>query len=191
MYEAELKFQINHKNLAKLEKRLLFFEPRSVLTITYTDAYYDDSDNTLYSSEKELRIRKRHESLHSPADVFLTFKDKPFDLQSRSKPEFEISVDDEYKLIQILEFLGYRKIIDFSKYCRLFTFIYRSFELKATLVRLDGIKDHFLELEISIDSLDATFKALDTLYHFSGQLGVPKESFTNEYYTDMVLGQKG
>ena len=188
MYEAELKFRIDKENLPELEEKLLSFHPSSVLKFIYVDTYYDDPDNSLYQTEKELRIRRKYAAHSSKAEFLLTFKDIPFDFRSGSKPEYEISVDDADTLEKILDLLGFKKKGAFSKHCILYTLTHKSYEVKAALVSLDKIEDLFLELEITVESLDHTTVALSLLHDFSELLGLSEVNFTKEYYTDMLLG---
>jgi predicted adenylyl cyclase CyaB len=186
MYEAELKFRISEENRSEIQERLLSFEPLSVLDLTCLDLYFDDSTHSFSSSEKELRIRKRYGPHLSDEEVFLTFKDSPFDPPSRSKPELEISVDDGEKLEEILMSLGFKKWLEIKKHCTLYTFEHSSYQVEAALVRVDGVEGYFLELEIGVETLKDSAEALTVLSRISKQLGMSKESFTNEYYTDIV-----
>lgn len=122
MLEVELKAIVSDER--QVEKALMKLNPGKVEVVSYNDVYFDSRDGLLRSSGRELRIRKIS---NGHTKIVLTYKDEPFDGQTLSKPEYEVTVDiEDYDTIKhMIQMLGYPIDIEFTKFCRNYYLTYK------------------------------------------------------------------
>ena len=183
MYEVELKAKLNNYEFTKAE--LLKQKPISTYPVDYYDRYYD-LNNALNSTEKELRLRTKTTIDTAEPRHVLTFKESPFDVESKSKPEFETEVLDSEATETILNQLGYTKTLSYTKHCEIFKFIYEGLQVEVALVRLDKLKDAFLEIETLTPYQEKTDTLFKLLYDFLEGIKIKKDQLTTSYYVDLI-----
>src|SRR5579872_2989907 len=105
MYEAELKFTLSDSDYSRILEILVETWGETSEHVTYRGRYYDLRAGTLADTERELRLR---ELVRGGSRTWkLTAKAPPFDPRSRSKEEFETSVEDGEVVASILEVVGF------------------------------------------------------------------------------------
>lgn len=154
-------------------------------TVTYDDTYFDDSDASLTTAGRELRVRAIT-AADGATQHLLTYKDPAVDDATGSKPELELTVSAADTMAQIMERLGYRPTLSFQKHCENYRFTARDREMTATIVTVPELGDTtFLELETQADE-DAFAAALADLRAVLEELGVSDDQLTTELYTEAV-----
>lgn len=94
-------------------------------------------------------------------------------------------------MAQILERLGYRKVISFRKDCENYRFTARGRPLTATIVTVPELGGAtFLELETQSEE-DGLADALADLRAVLEEIGVSDGELTTELYTDAVARSRG
>jgi len=191
MFEAELKYRMDaaqyDRILAKL-KALPGCEDHG--TYLYHDQYFDDADRSVSGSQREVRLRTVIDEQAETAESFLTYKHPPFDQETRSKEEEESPVQNPDSIEDMLEEDGYYPYLEFEKHCHGLELPWQDKRIEVALVRIDGIKDHFIELEILEESQEDAEADLSQLRAFAAELGLGEAQRTSEYYTDMVAAMR-
>lgn len=181
MFEVELKARIRDRS--SVVAALAGLCVAGMKEAVYDDTYFDSLDRALSLSERELRLRT------VTGDVvrhILTYKETPFDKASRSKPEYETSVDDPEAVKTMLAGLGYRPRISFVKKCLNASVRYQDNDVLVTLVRMPELGTDFIELEIMVGEQERTEDAFRVLYDLADRLGICRTDMTSEYYSDMI-----
>lgn len=185
MYEFEMKFEITETEHKKINEELKnYFLDSS----TYTDMYLDNSSNNLRISERELRIRKK--SSEGNIHTYITYKGSPFDENTKSKPEYEVEIEDENTMKQILLGLGFKEFISFRKECTNFSVPFMETILFVTTVYIEELKRYFIEIEIKTDTTDETESLSRNIIKFAGNLDIDEDRLTTEYYIDAIDNQR-
>jgi adenylate cyclase class 2 len=187
MLEVELKAVVSDER--QVEKALMKLEPEKVETVSYHDVYFDSGDGLLRSSGRELRIRKIS---NGHTKIVLTYKDEPFDVQTLSKPEYEVAVDiEDYENIKhIIQMLGYPVDIEFTKFCKHYYLTYNGEKVLATLVKIPELASCFIEAESLVETMEETADAMENLKNLLAVSGISQSDITNEYYTDLVRASR-
>jgi adenylate cyclase class 2 len=111
MLEVEAKVKVD--SLDAVAVRLESLEARLIDKLVQRDCYFDDRDNRLAASDKGLRIRRQ--SSAGIDKVLLTYKGKRGKSQFKSRPEYEVQVDDYDNMVSALDGLGYKVALSFVK----------------------------------------------------------------------------
>jgi adenylate cyclase class 2 len=181
--EAELKARLWHpeKVASALRSRA---EPERA---DYFDTYYDNDAGFLDRGQRELRLRTQA-TAHGNGHV-LTYKDRPVDAVSGSKPEHETELTQPAALDILFRALGYQPVISLTKHCENFRFDHEGRSVLATIVRVPELEGTFLEVETMVAEGDVN-AALAALHRLLTQLGVSEDSLTTELYTEAVAAQR-
>lgn len=181
MLEVELKARIN--NIKEHEDLIKRLSPLKIEIVTYYDTYLDTEDAILRIDDRELRVRSITDG---KSEVILTYKDKPFDEETKSKSELEVKLDNHEGMIEILKGLGFIIDIIITKRCKNYYFNYMGYPILATLVRIEELDSWFIEIETLVKMLDQVCTAKNTLYELFSYLNISRSAITAEYYTDLV-----
>ena len=181
MYEVEIKVRV--KNIKDTHDLLQKLSPTLVEEVSYYDTYFDNELREFTNEEKELRVR---EITNGKKKVILTFKDNPFDKSTKSKPEFEVSLDNRNAAVEIFTRLGYVVDITLIKKCMNYYFEFEKKHVLGTMVRIQELESTFLELEIMVERVEKIEEAKNTLNLILSYLNISKSDITSEYYTDLV-----
>ncbi|MGB5941549.1 MAG: class IV adenylate cyclase [Leeuwenhoekiella sp.] len=183
MHEVELKAIL--KNPEQTKQRLLARDPVSFSQLKYEDFYFD-RDNSLDKEEKELRLRIKTNLGSGVSKTLLTFKDSPFDAKSKSKPEFETSVEDFKNTREILLRLGYSVTASYTKNCEIFNFDYHGCEMEVALVTINGLENTYLEIETLTEDKQDIDRLFKLLHGFLSRIGITEADLTSAYYVDAL-----
>jgi len=184
MYEAELKFTLSDSDYSRILEILVETWGETSEHVTYRDRYYDLRAGTLADTERELRLR---ELVRGGSRTWkLTAKAPPFDPRSRSKEEFETSVEDGEVVASILEVVGFSPTISYIKECEKFDLDIHGSRVEIVLVIISELRNRFVELEMPATSKKAARENLTALRALAHDLTVPSSGETSAYYTDLV-----
>ncbi|MEH6656171.1 class IV adenylate cyclase [Leeuwenhoekiella marinoflava] len=183
MYEVELTARL--KNHDQTRKAILKLSLDSQYRLDYDDRYFD-KDNTLTEEDQEFRLRTKTNLDSGEAKHYLTFKDKPFEKVTRSKPEYESIVLDHHNTEQILLHLGYIKTAHYTKHCEIFNLNYNEASVEIALVQFDELEDSFIEIETSTANHSETDALFEKLYRLLAELELSKDDLTEDFYIEMI-----
>ena len=184
IYEVEIKARIDQGEYKRLCK---YLNPFFINASIYEDAYYDNKSGLLAEDERELRIRKI--KTQNNTKCLLTYKDKPFDERTKSKPEYEVEVENAEVMKAIITKLGYVEKVDLTKECINYELQKSRYKLKITLVYIKRIKQYFVEIEVPEKDKSRISMANAILYECLNELMVDQSKLTNIYYTDLIKNQ--
>ncbi|MFI5987395.1 class IV adenylate cyclase [Streptomyces sp. NPDC051555] len=186
MIEAELKARVQDRAalLAQLET---LAKGRSEV---YRDTYYDTAAGELAGRDAELRVRTV-EGASGTARTVLTYKSAAVDAASGSKPEHETRVEDAAAVHAVVQGLGYRPVIAFTKHCKNYHVVVRGRRMLATVVQVPEIGDGatFIEVETMTED-EGLDDALADVRELLADLGIGDADLTRELYTDAVRAHR-
>lgn len=189
MYEVELKAV-----LYNIESTLAAIETFDIISkeeVIYDSIYFEfDSDNKLTIDHKELRLRIIKDSNSKTSKTLLTYKDPPFDIFSRSKPEVEIEISNSADGIEILKKLGYQIMMRFEKRCTNINLMHQETELFITIAYVSELEQSFIEVESPTEFLKDIDHRFKVVRDFLTQIGIKDEELTNEYYTEAIMKKR-
>ncbi|MBF6134123.1 class IV adenylate cyclase [Nocardia otitidiscaviarum] len=184
MIEAEYKARLS--DVGSVRRRLARLATPDV--VRYHDVYFDQPDESLSKSDRELRLRTIVGARGSKH--LLTFKDATVDPETGSKPEHETVIENRDAAESIIVRLGYRPTIAFTKDCENYTFTMAGRTMVATVVTVPEIAGVFLELETQVSGQDELPQALADLRVVLANLGVGEDQLTTELYTSAVADSR-
>lgn len=179
MIEAEIKARLVDPDAVR--RQLEQWAPG--VAETYADTYFDTPDQALAAQQRELRVR----TVAGPDGTRhrLTFKDRPVDAATQSKPELEMTVSDPVEAAAILTGLGYPAELAFTKECVNFEVTRRGRRFLATVVTVPEIAGTFLEVETQAREDDVE-PALAAVRSLLAELGIGEGEWTIDAYTEAV-----
>ncbi len=184
MFEVELKAIL--KNKKSITATIESYDFSSKEELSYESIYFD-SNNTLSNSQRELRLRCIKDKRSSIIKNLITYKDPPFDVFSRSKPEIEIEINDLEKSIALLKKLGYEICLRFEKKCINYKLEYQGLELLITLAFVEELGQNFIEVESPTSDEKEFEHRFSIIKSFLSEIGIKDEDLTNQYYTEAIL----
>lgn len=157
-YEIEAKYRVKDldKVLKYISKRLGL---KKYMTCIETDYYFNHPCRDFRQTDEALRVRRvLCQDLES---IVLTYKGPREDseLGIKKRIEIETIVNDLYKILMILEKLGFKQVIVFSKERT----TYKNEDLVVTIDKLYGIGT-FMEIETS--SMEVIKTIREDLAHY-------------------------
>ncbi|MFD2826166.1 class IV adenylate cyclase [Leeuwenhoekiella polynyae] len=183
MYEVELTARL--KNYDQTREIIQKLNPISQFQLDYDDRYFD-KNNKLTAEDQEFRLRTKTNLDSGESKHYLTFKDKPFDKVTRSKPEYETIVLDHHNSEQILFHLGYTKTAHYTKHCEVFNLNYEGAAVEIALVQFDELQDSFIEIETTTAKHAETDALFEKLYRLLADLELSKDDLTEDFYIEMI-----
>ena len=111
MLEIELKLKV--ESLEPIARKLAQLGAEFDGDFIQTDAYYDDSEDSLVNSDRCLRIRK-HKN-HLGEAIELTYKGARENHRFKSRREIGLKVEKAEELAAVFKHLGYKERLAFEK----------------------------------------------------------------------------
>lgn len=149
----------------------------------YRDTYFERPGAGFGPEGCELRIRTV-ESANGVHHV-LTFKEPPVHAASRSKPEYQTSVDDSATAVHILTGLGFDAVLSFIKQCASYRLTRGGREFLATVVTVPELEGTYLEVG-SLTEASEVAGVLDEIRELLRDLGVRDDELTAGTYNAAV-----
>jgi len=109
--EIELKLKV--ESLEPTAKKLAQLGAEFEGDFIQTDAYYDDSEDSLVNSDRCLRIRK-HKN-HIGEAIELTYKGARENHRFKTRREIGLKVEKAKELAELFQELGYKEKLEFEK----------------------------------------------------------------------------
>ncbi|KYC45078.1 MAG: CYTH domain protein [Candidatus Methanofastidiosum methylothiophilum] len=138
MLELEMKAKINKYTRGRIEQILRMAE--LLEEKTEEDIYFSSPIRDFKETDEALRIR------YSGDKAILTYKGPKLDKISKSREEYEAFVSGDIE--QILEKLGYKKVLNVRKNRKIY--LYKEFKIS-----IDDVEDlgEYLEIELKSDNI--------------------------------------
>ncbi len=188
MYEVELKAILVKPQ--EVIRKLEATEINSYAEVHYEDVYFAP-DVQFIHEERELRVRKKTDIHTSHVEVVLTYKDRPFDVVSKSKPEYEVRLSDFETGLVILKGLGFKIDVRFEKLCKNYSIRFQNEVIEVTIAEIPQLEHQYIEVECRTENISETGKLFELLDGFLHDIGIREEDINNSYYTDLVKNQQG
>jgi adenylate cyclase class 2 len=155
MLEIELKLKID--SLQPVAEKLKQLGAEFEGDFIQTDAYYDDSEDSLVNSDRCLRIRK-HKN-HLGQAIELTYKGARENHRFKSRREIGLKVEKAEELAHLLGELGYKEKLAFEKKRSLWNFAgckvaLDELPLLGKFVEIEGPDDMLIEEAQKLLGLD-------------------------------------
>jgi predicted adenylyl cyclase CyaB len=144
--EIELKLKV--ESLEPIARKLAQLGAEFDGDFIQTDAYYDDSEDSLVNSDRCLRIRKHRNS--ATEIIELTYKGARENHRFKTRREIGLKVEKAEELAHIFQQLGYRERLEFEKKRSLWNFAgckvaLDELPLLGKFVEIEGPNDVLIE----------------------------------------------
>ena len=174
MIEVELKAWL--ENERKLEQQLDQIGAKYLKTVNQSDIYFNHPKKDFKKTDEALRIRQEENK------YILTYKGPKLDKKSKTREELEVRFEEQIKLQEILEKLGFKEVYEVKKSRKLF-------DLDGIKISIDNIEDlgTFIELETEIDSKEDVLNAVNLLLAKLKLLGISETKTERRSYLELLL----
>ncbi len=172
--ELEVELKIPVSSLSEVEERLLKEGALRLFEEQQTDIYLQHPCRDLASSDEALRVRR------TGSKSFITYKGPKLKSECKARYEVEVEVSDHKLALQLLESLGFRRVIVVEK-------SRKAYGVGELTVYLDDVKGLgcFVELEArSAKDLKASSEAIKEL---ATKLNLPLNKATTKSYLELLL----
>lgn len=176
MIEVEVKVELTDPKM--IERSLIAFGARPIGIKDQADTYYNAPDRDFGETDEALRIRGQDK------DFFLTYKGPKMDAVSKTRTEFEVSINDAYNMGEILSSLGFNPVGNVVKKRKM----YRLGEFDISLDEVRGL-GYFMEVEFLAKDSHANNEKLESIFKFIEKLGISRDSTIRESYLEMLLNR--
>ena len=182
MQEVEFKAALEGLAPEQLEaaREKLGFAPR--VCLREVDSYYNAPDRDFRRTDEALRLRSCTQLPDGPSETLLTYKGPKLDQVSSARKEYETSVGDGAVARQLVEALGYTRVLEVDKTRREYT-------REGVTLCLDEVAGlgRFLELEALVPDGGGREAAETQLLALLAALGVGRERLTRESYLELLM----
>lgn len=174
MIEVEVKAWL--ENEKELEQHLNQIGAKYLKTINQSDIYFNHPKKDFKKTDEALRIRKEEKK------YILTYKGPKIDIKSKTREELEVNFEEQSKLQEILEKLGFKAIYEVKKSRKIFA-------LNEIKISIDNIVDlgTFIELETEVDSNEEVSNAVNLLLEKLKLLGISETKTERCSYLELLL----
>lgn len=193
MIEVEIKTSISDPEF--IRKELERYGAKYICSLIHEDTYYNLPLNLrdFGETDEALRIRDsikfnkmNKEEIHS-YNSYIAYKGKKLDMETKTRKELELKIDDSEKLREIFSILGFREVLTIKKERELFKLIYKNYTLELLIDYVPLLKKYFLEIEyISKDQKDINdVKSL--LFEFLKLLKIQRGDSITKSYLELII----
>ncbi len=175
--EVEVKYQVD--DLEDIEYQLMEWNAKLVEMVIQRDHYFNHPSRDFAKTDEAFRIREEGK------EVYLTYKGPKFDEKSKTRKEIEIKISNIEQMSEILDSLGFRKVLVLSKERK----IYVLDDIQWCLDLFDSLGS-YIELEKIVDTKEEVDSTLADIFLAVEKLGLkPKENITKSYM-ELLLEKK-
>lgn len=175
--EVEVKYKV--ANLEDIEYQLIEWGAKLEEIVIQRDLYFNHPSRDFAKTDEAFRIREEGES------TFLTYKGSKISKKSKTRKEIEFKISQAKEAAEMLELLGFKKVLVVSKQRR----IYKLDDVNWCLDEVDSLGS-FLELEKIVKYKKDIPKTLDSIFELVAKVGLkPKENITTSYL-ELLLENK-
>ncbi len=192
MIEVEIKVKITDPN--QVRKR--FEENKGVYKISlhHEDTYFNMPKGLrdFKQTDEALRLRKSIEfNKDNPEktqkiNYFITYKGKKIDKATKTREEIEVKINKIEDMKNLLKLLGFREVFTVVKERELYEFLFKDVRIEALIDFLPILKQHFVEVEIMIESYEDIEKSRKNLFQFLEKFEIKKEESIRKSYLELI-----
>ncbi len=166
MLEVEVKGKI--KDLKEFENTLKNIGAKFLKEEIQEDVYFNHPCRDFEKTDEALRIRKINN------EVFLTYKGKRIDKETKTREEIEIKCDE--KISEILTKLGFNAVATVKK-------IRREYEFENLHICVDNVEHlgNFVEIE------SKELKDRNKIFEILNLFGIKKDEIIKKSYLEMIF----
>ena len=153
--EIEIKLKV--ENHDSLRAALTSLGAQRIGAVLETNTFLDTSAHTLLAEDRGLRVRRNTDPASGHSESIITYKGPRHPGPLKRREELELTVADHAQAVELLQALGFQRILTFEKRRE-------SWQLNDCKIDLDElpILGHFIEIEGP--SSEAVLKARDLLH---------------------------
>jgi adenylate cyclase class 2 len=193
MIEVEVKVRISNPD--KVRKKLEENNATYKISLHHEDYYFNMPKGLrdFKETDEALRLRRSTEihknSVKGPRKVssFITYKGKKIDSLTKTRKEIEVKTDNFDKTIEILEILGFQKVLKIKKERELYTIEYKLHEIDALIDYIPILDQYFLEVEVLTNAIDNVEVNRKVLFELLNLLGIKKNQSIRESYLELII----
>ncbi len=173
MLEIEAKAKIDDPE--ELKKRVLAFGGKHERDEIHQDIYFAHPCRDFAKTDEAVRVRTARD------EHFLTYKGPKLDGLTKTREEFEVKIDDPAQMVESLERLGFKKVMEVAKKRALYT-------LRDYKITIDYLEElgHFMEIEKHADSYEPK-----ELIEQLKKLGIDESQVERKSYLELLMEKKG
>lgn len=184
MLEAEIKASLEGIPPEDLPARAGALGFRPVRQLRETDVYFNGTGRDFRRTDEALRLRRACPLPDGPEESLLTYKGPKLDQVSNARTEYETGVTDGAAAGELLEALGYRRVLTVDK-------LRREYRLENVTLCLDEVTGlgAYLELEILAPSQGQREEAVARLLELLDRLEIPRSRLTRRSYLELLAAK--
>jgi adenylate cyclase class 2 len=152
----EIEAKLKVEDLSVIRDRLTAAGAARVGSVLETNVFFDTEDRSLLSADQGLRLRQTIDAASGQKEFIVTFKGPRLPGMLKRRREIEVGVDAFEATIDLLEALGFRRVLTFEKRRE-------SWTLDACKIELDELPLLGTFVEIEGPSETHVVKAQDKL----------------------------
>ncbi|NHJ46293.1 MAG: class IV adenylate cyclase [Asgard group archaeon] len=172
--EVEMKFKL--KDLQELEYQLIEVGAKLGEIVIQRDQYFKHPSRDFAQTDEALRIREDGNI------TSLTYKGPKFDAKSKTRVEHNIAIADAAKLAEVLEALGFTRVLIVSKERK----IYNYKDVEFCLDEVEGLGS-YLEVETIVQQKKDYQKALENLEKLLLDFNIDSTTNIRTSYLELLL----
>lgn len=175
--EVEVKYQVD--DLEEIEYQLLEWNAKLVEMVIQRDHYFNHPTRDFAKTDEAFRIREEG------TEIYLTYKGPKFNEKSKTRKEIEIKITNTELMSEMLDSLGFRKVLVVSKERK----NYFLDDIHWSLDLVDSLGS-YIELEKIVSTKEEVDSTLTSIFLAIEKLGLkPKENITKSYM-ELLLEKK-
>ncbi|TFF85157.1 MAG: class IV adenylate cyclase [Promethearchaeota archaeon] len=168
------------------------------LSLFHKDTYYNmplglrdfkNSDEAL-RIRKSIEYNKKNES-RKEINFYLTYKGAKLDRTTKTRKEIETLIGDGEKIKEILETLGFRKVLTVEKDRELYEFDFHGKTIEVLLDFLPILNNHFIEVELKTETEEKIEQTREILFNFLKKFQILKDESIRKSYLELILEKMG
>ncbi len=183
MYEVEAKYRLPEDLYSRVERSVQEGKWKLLYEVEEHDVYFAHPCRNFAETDEALRIRV--EKMGDSSRTVLTYKGPRVGIESKTREEINVEVDDPEKCTRVLERLGFRRVIEIVKKRKVFS------RDNLTLT-LDDVKDlgKFVEIECITSSQDLVEECVKSIKKVAEELGLDDSLYERKTYLELILERK-
>lgn len=186
MKEIELKAQYDSSKRPELEQYLKEQGFQEVCCFTQQDEYFNHPERDFRTTDEALRLRR--EQHDDAVHCCLAYKGPNTSGIGQSRRELETRVEDEQKMRQILQALGFQSVAEVKKRRK----EYKKEDLTVCLDELDGLGS-YVEIEVVLPETETGSESAteNRLREFLSELSFIRPAIEPLTYLELVMRFRG
>jgi len=193
MIEVEIKVQISDPDL--LRKKFEEHHGSYKFFLKHEDIYYNMPKGlrNFEKTDEALRLRtsirfdKNNRYNPQELDYYLTYKGKKLDELTKTREEIDIKIEDNEKMKELLNLLGFREVLVIKKERELYEFKWDDRKIIVLLDYIPILKQYFIEVEYLSKSKEEIEESRERLFGFLKSLGLNKNDSIRKSYLELIM----